>query len=95
MWLARPAGFEPTTPGLGILCSILLSYGRWKVIAFGGDRSAEVQRTEAGRRWPPMLEGDRCEPGGPFTPYFRSLDRFQTPLAGVGLAFKFSPPRPP
>ena len=26
--LARPAGFEPTAPGLGILCSILLSYGR-------------------------------------------------------------------
>ncbi len=22
-----PAGFEPTAPGLGILCSILLSYG--------------------------------------------------------------------
>jgi hypothetical protein len=25
--LASPAGFEPTAPGLGILCSILLSYG--------------------------------------------------------------------
>ncbi len=26
--VVRPAGFEPATPGLGILCSILLSYGR-------------------------------------------------------------------
>jgi hypothetical protein len=25
--LASPIGFEPTAPGLGILCSILLSYG--------------------------------------------------------------------
>ena len=25
--LVSPAGFEPTAPGLGILCSILLSYG--------------------------------------------------------------------
>jgi hypothetical protein len=31
--MARPAGFEPATPRLGIWCSILLSYGRntwWK-----------------------------------------------------------------
>ena len=27
MQMVIPAGFEPTTPGLGILCSILLSYG--------------------------------------------------------------------
>lgn len=26
--MVRSAGFEPTTPGLGILCSILLSYER-------------------------------------------------------------------
>lgn len=25
--MVSPAGFEPTAPGLGILCSILLSYG--------------------------------------------------------------------
>ncbi len=27
MKVVSPAGFEPTAPGLGILCSILLSYG--------------------------------------------------------------------
>lgn len=27
MEMASPAGFEPTAPELGILCSILLSYG--------------------------------------------------------------------
>jgi len=26
--MVRPAGFEPAAPGLGILCSIRLSYGR-------------------------------------------------------------------
>ena len=28
--MARPAGFDPTTPRLGIWCSIRLSYGRLK-----------------------------------------------------------------
>ena len=27
IYMVSPAGFEPTAPGLGILCSILLSYG--------------------------------------------------------------------
>jgi hypothetical protein len=31
MKLARPTGFEPVAPGLGNLCSILLSYGRLHV----------------------------------------------------------------
>jgi site-specific DNA recombinase len=30
--MARPAGFEPTAPRLGIWCSILLSYGRPRVL---------------------------------------------------------------
>ena len=33
--LASPAGFKPTTPGLGILCSILLSYGDLQMILTG------------------------------------------------------------
>ena len=35
--VASPAGFEPTTPGLGILCSILLSYGDGPTL-IGADR---------------------------------------------------------
>ena len=31
MMLASPARFELTAPGLGILCSILLSYGDFAI----------------------------------------------------------------
>ena len=49
MRVASPARFELTTPGLGILCSILLSYGdsqavgRRDVQTYGRDRRI-VQR---------------------------------------------------
>jgi hypothetical protein len=44
--LVRPAGFEPTTPGLGILCSILLSYGRDRArdIAYAGSQGQAALR---------------------------------------------------
>ncbi len=34
--MARPAGFEPATPGLGNQCSILLSYGRIERAGYQG-----------------------------------------------------------
>ncbi|MFM2128883.1 MAG: hypothetical protein RL477_429 [Pseudomonadota bacterium] len=52
MKMASPAGFEPTAPGLGILCSIQLSYGDPAVLYHG--HAAGVSSQE-----PP----DR--PGGP------------------------------
>ena len=55
--MVRPAGFEPTAPGLGILCSILLSYGRasgfiaWRVqgIKAAGKSGGAIHQLILGR----------------------------------------------
>ena len=47
--LVRPAGFEPTTLGLGIRCSILLSYGRLRHLYRPAGRSGKG-RLDSGAR---------------------------------------------
>ncbi len=50
--MARPTGFEPVAPGLGNLCSILLSYGRcggWDSMT--ATASAITRSSAAGMTW--------------------------------------------
>jgi hypothetical protein len=64
--LVRPEGFEPPTPGLGILCSILLSYGRSDRVAAafrrflrlpGGSSGTPVVANDA-----PRAQAALCQP---------------------------------
>ena len=48
--LVRPRGFEPLTPGLGILCSIRLSYGRILM------RCYSIGRRRGSTEIPPLCE---------------------------------------
>ena len=45
-FMVLPAGFEPAAPGLGILCSILLSYGsmEWETDIFRPVIIPEIRR---------------------------------------------------
>ena len=61
--MARPAGIEPATPGLGILCSIQLSYER---VALNNNdlRQTDLQLILCSN-WPMLqkvanLAGSRC-----------------------------------
>ena len=74
--MASPAGFEPTAPGLGILCSILLSYGdiegnqnigrAWRFVSFSEARYS--------------LIGDGLNQGG----NGNSVSRTHSPTTGPG-----------